>query len=360
MKIGLFDHIEHGERPTAQLFDERLTFIQAADEAGFYCLHLAEHHQTPLNMVPVPGVFLGAVARLTKRIKMGPLVYLLPLYSPLRMIDEICMLDHLSHGRAEIGVGRGVSPFELKYHKIEHDQSRDIFIDAYKCVSAGMGVETLTYKGPHYQFENVPIALQPLQKPHPPFWYGSSGARARPGRASTACISSRSGRTNCQGQYRHVQGGVRRARQQAGAAQGRVSRRHRDRRAAPHLCRRNRRQGEGLGQARNGQSPEQHQLVAEQARCYRHRDPHEERARHDLRGMRRRRHRDRGLARTVLAEIEKQHAQIGFNYLLTYLFLGTMSPATPCARWGCSRPRCAEAGADVKRRVGRPPIRPAL
>ena len=53
------------------LFDERLTFIQAADEAGFYCLQLAEHHATPLNMVPVPGVFLGAVARLTKRIKIG-------------------------------------------------------------------------------------------------------------------------------------------------------------------------------------------------------------------------------------------------------------------------------------------------
>src|ERR1043166_1318335 len=145
MKIGLFDHIEYGDRPIAQLF--------------------AEHHQTPLNMVPVPGVFLGAVARMTRRIKLGPLVYLLPLYSPLRMIDEICMLDHLSHGRAEIGVGRGVSPFELKYHKIEHDQSREIFIDAYNCICAGMGVETLTYKGAHYQFENVPIAMQPLQKP---------------------------------------------------------------------------------------------------------------------------------------------------------------------------------------------------
>lgn len=176
MKVGLFDHIEHGERPTSQLFDERLSFIQAADEAGFYCLHLAEHHQTPLNMVPVPGVFLGAVARLTKKIKMGPLVYLLPLYSPLRMIDEICMVDQISHGRAEIGVGRGVSPFELKYHKIEHDQSREIFIDAYRCIVKGLSGDQLSYKGPHYQYDNVPIALRPYQKPFPAFWYGSSGA----------------------------------------------------------------------------------------------------------------------------------------------------------------------------------------
>jgi alkanesulfonate monooxygenase SsuD/methylene tetrahydromethanopterin reductase-like flavin-dependent oxidoreductase (luciferase family) len=175
MKIGLFDHIEFGERPMATLFDERLAFIQSADAAGFYCLHLAEHHATPLNMVPVPGVFLGAAARLTKQIRLGPLVYLLPLYSPLRMIEEICMLDHLSHGRLEVGVGRGVSPFELKYHKVEHDQSREIFIDAFKCVSAGLTADELTYSGPHYSYDRVPIALRPLQQPHPPFWYGSSG-----------------------------------------------------------------------------------------------------------------------------------------------------------------------------------------
>jgi alkanesulfonate monooxygenase SsuD/methylene tetrahydromethanopterin reductase-like flavin-dependent oxidoreductase (luciferase family) len=156
MKIGLFDHVEAGERPLSTLFDERLRFAEAADAAGIYCLHLAEHHATPLNMVPVPGV------------------YLLPLYSPLRLIEEICMLDHLSYGRLDIGVGRGVSPYELKFHKIDHDHSRDIFIDAFKCVSAGLTTDSLTYKGNHFVCENVPIALRPLQRPHPPFWYASS------------------------------------------------------------------------------------------------------------------------------------------------------------------------------------------
>jgi alkanesulfonate monooxygenase SsuD/methylene tetrahydromethanopterin reductase-like flavin-dependent oxidoreductase (luciferase family) len=174
MKIGLFDHVEYGERPLTTLFDERLRFAEAADAAGFYCLQVAEHHQTPLNMVPVPGVYLGALARTTKRMRLGPLVYLLPLYSPLRMIDEICMLDHLSHGRLDVGVGRGVSPYELKFHKVAHDQSRDIFIDAFKCISAGLTTDSLTYKGENYAYENVPIALRPLQQPHPPFWYASS------------------------------------------------------------------------------------------------------------------------------------------------------------------------------------------
>ena len=174
MKIGLFDHVEHGERPLTTLFDERLRFAEAADAAGIYSLHVAEHHATPLNMVPVPGVYLGAVARATKRMRLGPLVYLLPLYSPLRLVEEICMLDHLSYGRLDVGVGRGVSPYELKFHKVEHDQSREIFIDAFKCVSAGLMTDSLSYAGEHFTYENVPIALRPLQQPHPPFWYGSS------------------------------------------------------------------------------------------------------------------------------------------------------------------------------------------
>src|SRR5437588_2808874 len=174
MKIGLFDHVEDGRRPLATLFDERLTFAKAAQQPGIYCLHVGEHHAAPLNMVPVRGVYLGAVARATRHMRLGPLVYLLPLYSPLRLIEEICILDHLSHGRLEVGVGRGVSPFELKYHKVEHDQSRDIFIDAFDCISAGLVTDTLTYSGPHFSYENVPIALRPLQQPHPPFWYGSS------------------------------------------------------------------------------------------------------------------------------------------------------------------------------------------
>jgi alkanesulfonate monooxygenase SsuD/methylene tetrahydromethanopterin reductase-like flavin-dependent oxidoreductase (luciferase family) len=174
MKIGLFDHVEYGERPLSTLFDERLQFVEAADAAGIYCLHIAEHHATPLNMVPVPGVYLGAGGRATKRMHLGPLVYLLPLYSPLRMIEEICMLDHLSHGRLEVGVGRGVSPFELKFHKVAHDDSRDIFIDAFKCVSAGLTTDTLSYQGNHFTYQNVPMALRPLQQPHPPFWYASS------------------------------------------------------------------------------------------------------------------------------------------------------------------------------------------
>ena len=175
MKIGLFDHVERApDRALATQFDERLAFVAAAEAAGIWGLHVAEHHSSPLNMVPAPGVWLAAVARATTRMRLGPLVYLLPLYSPLRLAEEICMLDHLSRGRLEVGVGRGVSPFELGYHKVDHDESRDIFVDAFGCLKAALTGDPFGYDGKRYKYEGVPMPLRPLQAPHPAFWYGSS------------------------------------------------------------------------------------------------------------------------------------------------------------------------------------------
>lgn len=68
----------------------------------------AEHHGSPLGLAPSPSVFLAAIAARTKRLRFGPLVYTLPLYEPLRLIEEIGMLDQMSNGRLDIGVGRGV------------------------------------------------------------------------------------------------------------------------------------------------------------------------------------------------------------------------------------------------------------
>ena len=175
MQFGLFDHIDRSDdRTLAQQFEERLELVSVADAAGFYCYHLAEHHATPLNTVPVPGLFLSAVARATKRIRIGTMVYLLPLHSPLQIIEEISILDHLSQGRMQPGVGRGVSPFELNFHNVAPEKSRDIFIDAYTCVMTGITNDRLTHHGPYYNYDDVPIVLHPLQQPHPPFWYGSS------------------------------------------------------------------------------------------------------------------------------------------------------------------------------------------
>lgn len=108
--FGLFDWMDRGTAPWYQLYEERLQLLEAADAAGFFGYHLVEHHATPLGMAPSPALFLTAAAQRTRRIRLGPLVYLLPFYHPLRLIEEVCMLDHLSNGRLELGIGRGSPP----------------------------------------------------------------------------------------------------------------------------------------------------------------------------------------------------------------------------------------------------------
>jgi len=174
MQFGLFDHVDHNTQPLSKLLDERLEFVAAADAAGFYCYHVSEHHATPLNLTPVPAAYLGAVARATERIRFGPLVYLLPLYSPLRLIEEICILDHLSHGRYDVGVGRGVSPFELNFHNVDPETAREVFQEALLAVIEGLTHERFSFKGKHFSYADVPMELRPLQLPHPPVWYASS------------------------------------------------------------------------------------------------------------------------------------------------------------------------------------------
>ncbi len=174
MKFGLWDHVDRSDRPFHKQLDERLAFLIAGDEAGFHAFHVAEHHATPLNLVPVPGVYLGAVSRLTQRMRISVLCYLLPLYSPLRLIEEVAILDNMSHGRLDIGVGRGVSPFELNYHNVDPTTSREVFMEALDVLIKGMTNERLNHEGKRFTYKNVPIEVRPLQQPHPPIWYPSS------------------------------------------------------------------------------------------------------------------------------------------------------------------------------------------
>src|SRR6516164_9266421 len=174
MRFGIFDHLDDGGVPLGQLFEERLQLIEAYDRAGFYGYHLAEHHATPLGCAPSPGVFLAAVAQRTQRLRFGPMVYLLPLYHPLRLIDEICMLDQMSGGRFLFGVGRGISPVEVGLFGVDFGRGMAQFEEALAVIRQGLTQNELTYHGKFYKFDAVPIVLKPAQLPHPPLWYGIS------------------------------------------------------------------------------------------------------------------------------------------------------------------------------------------
>ena len=170
--FGIFDHVDRSDEPLATLFEQRLRLAEAADAAGFRTYHVAEHHATRLGMAPSPGIFLAAVAQRTRRLRFGPLVYLLPLYTPLRLIEEICMLDQLSGGRFELGVGRGIVPYELAYCGINFMDAQEIYDESLAIILAGLRGGRLTHQGRHYTYRGVPMELEPVQKPHPPLWQG--------------------------------------------------------------------------------------------------------------------------------------------------------------------------------------------
>jgi alkanesulfonate monooxygenase SsuD/methylene tetrahydromethanopterin reductase-like flavin-dependent oxidoreductase (luciferase family) len=123
-------------------------------------------------VAPSPGVWLAAVAQHTKRLRFGPLVYLLPLYHPLKLLEEICMLDQLSGGRMLLGVGRGISPIELRYYGIDPDVAPAMYAEALEVILRGMTCTELSFEGTYYRYTAVPMELAPLQRPHPPLWYG--------------------------------------------------------------------------------------------------------------------------------------------------------------------------------------------
>jgi alkanesulfonate monooxygenase SsuD/methylene tetrahydromethanopterin reductase-like flavin-dependent oxidoreductase (luciferase family) len=177
MEFGIFDHVDRSDRPLPDFYESRLKLAELYDRSGFYCYHVAEHHSTPLSVASSPSVYLSAVAQRTRHLRFGPLVYLLPFYHPLRLIEEICFLDQISSGRMQVGVGRGISPFEAGYFGLDPDANRLRFDEILEIVLNGLTQRTLSHSGPSFQFSDVPLETEPYQKPHPPLWMGVSSTQ---------------------------------------------------------------------------------------------------------------------------------------------------------------------------------------
>ena len=174
LEFGVFDHIEPVEGVTLeQIYRGRLEQIERLDATGFYAYHLAEHHTPAVHsLAPSQNVFLAAVAQRTQHMKLVPCIYVLPLHHPIRLIEEISMLDNLSGGRMEIGVGRG-GVLEAYFWGQESDVETNYarYLETLNIVREGLSHDELTFEGEFYNFDALPMRLRPKQQPYPPFWY---------------------------------------------------------------------------------------------------------------------------------------------------------------------------------------------
>lgn len=177
--FGLFDHIEGiPGTSTAQLYRDRLDLIRMADQAGFAGFHLAEHHGTDLCMAPNQEVFLAAASQITRSIRLGPMVKLLPLHHPVRVVEDLCVLDNLTNGRLEFGVGRGVAPVEHYWFGASWNEAHDRFEDVLGILARALQSGEISAEGSkYYNFRSMPMSTRPVQE-HIRFWYPGSPATA--------------------------------------------------------------------------------------------------------------------------------------------------------------------------------------
>ena len=176
LEFGIFDWVEASEALSpAEVYEHKLRLAQAADKAGFHAYLVAEHQGTPLSIDASPSVLLAAMIQRTRKLRLGALTFCLPWHNPYRFYSEVCMLDQLSGGRLELGVGRGVSPIEsLVFDLKSIDESRERYRETLDIFFEACRSRVLSYQGKHYSYRDVELCNKPVQQPWPPLWFPSS------------------------------------------------------------------------------------------------------------------------------------------------------------------------------------------
>jgi alkanesulfonate monooxygenase SsuD/methylene tetrahydromethanopterin reductase-like flavin-dependent oxidoreductase (luciferase family) len=150
------------------VFNAGVALWQRMDSLGFEGIFFSEHH-FGLSYSPSPNLLIAAIARSTRRLRLGTMGVVLPLYQPWRVLEEIGMLDHLTDGRLEIGCASGV-PQELIQTGIGLEENRERFNETLEILDAWLAQPVISHHGKHWNFANLRIVPRPLQQPSPPKW----------------------------------------------------------------------------------------------------------------------------------------------------------------------------------------------
>lgn len=174
MRLGLFSVVDHYPaemgRSTGEFYAELLEQAEAAEEWGFDSFWVAEHHFHEYGAVPRPPILLSAVAQRTRRIRLGSGVVVLPFDHPLRVAEDYAMVDVLSAGRLNLGVGSGYLKHEYAGFGIDPEDKRARFDEALEVLLRAWTGERVSYAGAHVEVHDVRLNVLPVQEPRPPVW----------------------------------------------------------------------------------------------------------------------------------------------------------------------------------------------
>ena len=177
MKFGVFIQPPWPEAEThhqSRIYGEAVEQIQYAEELGFDAVWLSEHHFTRFGIIPLALPFAYYVAGKTERIRIGTGVSVLTFQNPVFLAEEAAMLDVLSNGRLDFGVGRGQVVYEYGNLNIDYESRTQRFHEIVDIILGLWSTPGFTYKGEYYQVEDMTITPSPLQRPHPPMFLAVS------------------------------------------------------------------------------------------------------------------------------------------------------------------------------------------
>lgn len=178
MEFGVFILAQQrGYHQTSQhVINNAVEQTIAAEAAGFDTAWYAEHHFNNYSLCPSPLMMVAHCAGLTKRIRLGSAVCVLPLYNPARLLGEIGFADTVSSGRLDLGIGSGYQQFEFDRFGVDLKDSHSLFAEFYDVLQAGMQQRIFSYSGQHLQMPPTAIAVRTVQTPMPPIWVTSGHA----------------------------------------------------------------------------------------------------------------------------------------------------------------------------------------
>jgi alkanesulfonate monooxygenase SsuD/methylene tetrahydromethanopterin reductase-like flavin-dependent oxidoreductase (luciferase family) len=162
----------------AEIYERHIELARRAEQLGFHSYFTIEHQNSPVGQITAPTVYLCAVARATTTLRLGAMIWQLPLHNPVQLAEEVAMLDQLSHGRVEFGTGIGVHEHEFLRWGMDYAERGPMGSEALEIIKLAWTQDEVTFKGNYWRYDEAFPAPKPYQQPYPPIWVAAHSAAA--------------------------------------------------------------------------------------------------------------------------------------------------------------------------------------
>jgi alkanesulfonate monooxygenase SsuD/methylene tetrahydromethanopterin reductase-like flavin-dependent oxidoreductase (luciferase family) len=154
----------------ADIIHRELEQVEWSEELGFDEVWFTEHHFIDYGLSVDPAALAAAAASRTHRVRIGLAAAILPFHQPLRLAEQMALVDIISRGRLDVGVGRGNRPAEFAGYRVPQQESRERFDETVDVMQQAWTQDRFSYRGRFFQFDDVRVIPKPVQRPHPPLY----------------------------------------------------------------------------------------------------------------------------------------------------------------------------------------------